>query len=739
MLDLVGVPAVLDTSHKMGITTLNDPSRYGLALTLGGGEVKLVDMTSAFGTFANYGFHVPATPFLKVTDSKGNVLEELDAGHPAGKQVIDPGVAYQITSILTDNNARTPIFGANSALKIDGMEVAAKTGTTNDWKDSWTMGYTPALAVGVWVGNNDGRPMSHVAGAIGAAPIWHDFIKKVYSDPKMKARLLLPDETELPDKFHVPPGMVHAAVCASSGMLPTSACTNQVMEWFTPNNVPHETDTWHQWVPVTLHDGGATLAGPGVPAYDTIERIFTIPPAEYKGWVGGGPPVTVTLPITRTSAILPAPVITEPVGVMQLVTPVVTPPAPPGNAASIAGLQIGILSPERWQSVRGEVTVTGHAEANDLSRYTLEYAPANSTGAMTKIADSQLAPLDGVLGQWHTDRLPPGPYRLRVTVVTRSEQVARAEIPVRVGSSAPTVSILSPTDNQITYLGEPVDIQVSADGGGAPVAGVEIYADGKRIASLLAPPWSARWTVLTGTHELGAVLYTTPGEQVRAAPMHVTSEGTRPTPTPPPPSILWISNLTEYKEIKAGVNEVWVDVQPNSQVKHVDIYIDGYPAGYATGPGFRVNPAWTRTPAPPATQTPSPTLEASAAITATQVQATAQARSTRVAIASATRAARAAATATAKAAVAEAMAASANATAAARAAGASPTATPSPGTPTPQPTATFVRYKPLPDPMLGDFVARCMFAPGRHRVTAIGYDANNAQLGRDETWVIVRK
>src|SRR5439155_4270995 len=171
-------------------------------------------------------------------------------------------------------------------------------------------------------------------------------------------------------------------------------------------------------------------------------------------------------------------------------------------------------------------------------------------------------------------------YTLRLTVETRSGQVARAEMPVRVGSVAPSVAIVAPADGTQVYLGEAVDIQVSADGGGAPVAGVEIYADGKRIASLLAPPWSARWAVLTGTHELGAVVYTTPGEQARAAPVHVTSAGPRPTPTPSPVSILWISNLTEYKEIPAGINDVPLDVEPSTPGQPRDSYSEAYPPGY---------------------------------------------------------------------------------------------------------------------------------------------------------------
>ncbi len=143
MLKEMGVSTVIDMSHRMGITTLNEPERYGLALTLGGGEVTLLDLTSAYATLANYGFHAPATPFLKVVDADGNVLEELDRVSPLGNRALDPGVAFQISDILSDNAARTPIFGPNSPLKIDGIIAAAKTGTTNDWKELLDDGVYP--------------------------------------------------------------------------------------------------------------------------------------------------------------------------------------------------------------------------------------------------------------------------------------------------------------------------------------------------------------------------------------------------------------------------------------------------------------------------------------------------------------------------------------------------------------------------------------------------------------------
>ncbi|HET6314652.1 MAG TPA: PBP1A family penicillin-binding protein, partial [Chloroflexia bacterium] len=338
VLEDVGMPAVLDLAHRMGITTLNDPERYGLSLTLGGGEVRLVDMTAAFATFANYGYRVPATPFLKVVDGDGKVLEEVDLERPVGEQVLNPGVAFQISSMLSDNQARTPIFGANSPLHIPGIEAAVKTGTTDDSKDAWTMGYTPALAVGVWVGNNDGRRMGNVAGAIGAAPIWHNFIKKVYSDPKLKARLYAPGRDSVEEHFAPAPGMIRAAVCAVSGKAPTSACTHLRHEYVTPENLPTEECDWHVWVPVTLHDGGAHLVGEGVPEEDVIERIYTVPPKEYRGWIGGGPPGTM-LVMTETAQVpvpVPTPVEGEPASIAALVTPL--PSEARGQAGGGAGL-----------------------------------------------------------------------------------------------------------------------------------------------------------------------------------------------------------------------------------------------------------------------------------------------------------------------------------------------------------------------------------------------------------------
>ena len=174
-LNQIGIPTMVDLAKAMGITTWGDPSQYGLSITLGSAEVKMTDEATVYGTLANQGQRVDLNPILKVTDYQGNVLEEKNDNDITKTQVLDPGVTYIISSILADNNARTPEFGPNSPLYIPGKTVSVKTGTTNDIRDNWTFGYTPSYLVAVWTGNNDNSPMNNglVSGITGAAPIWH--------------------------------------------------------------------------------------------------------------------------------------------------------------------------------------------------------------------------------------------------------------------------------------------------------------------------------------------------------------------------------------------------------------------------------------------------------------------------------------------------------------------------------------------------------------------------------------
>jgi membrane peptidoglycan carboxypeptidase len=171
---MAGVGNSIKTAHDLGITTLNQPaSSYGLSLVLGAGEVKLNDMVNGYSSFANGGMHFEATPILKVTDPHNRTI--MDHSKPSGKRALDPQVSYLIANILSDDKSRQFIFGANNPLHINGRTVAAKTGTTENFNDAWTMGFSPDLVTGVWAGNNDNKPMKTEAVDI-AAPIWHDYM-----------------------------------------------------------------------------------------------------------------------------------------------------------------------------------------------------------------------------------------------------------------------------------------------------------------------------------------------------------------------------------------------------------------------------------------------------------------------------------------------------------------------------------------------------------------------------------
>jgi membrane peptidoglycan carboxypeptidase len=211
MLAANGVESMIATASAMGITTFKDPSRYGLSLTLGGGEVKMVDMAVAFGVFANQGLRVELTPILKIEDYLGNILEEinLETELPAGQKALPPEVAFLISHILLDNNARLQAFGGNSELVIPNHAVSAKTGTTDDLRDNWTLGFTPSYLVATWVGNNDNTPMNPwiVSGVSGAAPIWHDIMTYILEDE--------PDEW--PKK---PENIIGMQVCSLTGLRP---------------------------------------------------------------------------------------------------------------------------------------------------------------------------------------------------------------------------------------------------------------------------------------------------------------------------------------------------------------------------------------------------------------------------------------------------------------------------------------------------------------------------------------
>lgn len=237
---LTGIENSISLAEKMGISTLKDRSRYGPSIVLGGGEVKLLEHVSAFGVFAAGGLKHDPVPILKIEDSKGRVLEEYRESR--GKEVLDPQVAYQVNHVLSDNPARSYIFGSANRLNLPGRPVAAKTGTTESYRDAWTVGYTPQIAVGVWVGNSNNSAMKVGAdGSVVAGPIWNEFMRRSLENQPVEA-------------FQRPEGIVELAVDPVSGKLPTQHTPTTVTEVFASFNSPSEVDDVH--VPITV--GGDT-------------------------------------------------------------------------------------------------------------------------------------------------------------------------------------------------------------------------------------------------------------------------------------------------------------------------------------------------------------------------------------------------------------------------------------------------------------------------------------------------
>lgn len=278
ILALNGIEEFINFAREVGITTFEDPSRYGLSLTLGGGEVKMTDMATAFGVFANEGVRQDLVPVLKVEDSHGRVLEEFKP--KAGKRVLSKEVSFQISSILSDNSARTAAFGPSSLLNIPGKTVAAKTGTTDDKRDNWTIGYTPSYLAAVWVGNNNNTPMNPAlaSGVTGAAPIWNGIVKFVLLDKVNEA-------------FKVPSGIHGMEICSSTGGAKNEKCSNR-FEYFISGTEPKK-DTYSR-VKVWVEKGTGKIVPAGSPDAEEKEEVVISDPYSKQDFCASCPPPNPT-------------------------------------------------------------------------------------------------------------------------------------------------------------------------------------------------------------------------------------------------------------------------------------------------------------------------------------------------------------------------------------------------------------------------------------------------------------
>ena len=282
LLNRIGIDSAVDMAHRLGITTIRDRNSIGLSVTLGAAEVPLVDHTYGFSVFANHGVMagVPVPPqrkepgyreldpvcILEVTDGQGRVLDDFLG--PVRKQVLDPQVAYQIWSVLSDNAARTPAFGPVNAL-VASRPAAAKTGTTNENWDCWTMGFNPQVTVGVWVGNADRSPMGSWYGAIAAAPIWNQIMEQCF-------------KSLAPVDYIQPPNMKWVEVDLETGALPGSGKT-RVKDVFAEGWEPVSNKKVHMDIAICKASG--KLATPDCPPDEVEHRGYDLYPTANGQWV----------------------------------------------------------------------------------------------------------------------------------------------------------------------------------------------------------------------------------------------------------------------------------------------------------------------------------------------------------------------------------------------------------------------------------------------------------------------
>ena len=388
----IGLPTLLDMARRMGITTLTRPD-YGPSLTLGGGEVTLLELTGAYATLANGGARVPPVAILRIEDAQGNPVTERPPAR--GVQVADPRYVYLITNILADNEARAPMFGRNSVLKLS-RPAAAKTGTTDDYRDNWTLGYTPDLAVGVWVGNADYKPMRKMSGIAGAGPIWKEVMEAGLKD--VPAR-----------DFPIPPGLVQMEICAEGGTQPGEFCPARRPEIFAEGRGPlgPEHDI-HRRVRLFRVGDREFLAPDGCPDALVEERLFTVYPPEGREWAEKH---NIPQPPTEVANECYAP-------------------------------QVALLQPVEGQAVAGVVPIIGRADAPEFDRYVVEYGEGPDPigwGFVAEGRERRLEPM--LLAQWDTRGLFNMVHTLRLVAYDRrGNAYPSAPVHVVVQNATPTAS-----------------------------------------------------------------------------------------------------------------------------------------------------------------------------------------------------------------------------------------------------------------------------------------------------------
>ncbi len=403
-LQAVTIPRFRELARRLGLHDL-DRDDVGLPMALGAAEVPLLDLTGAYAMLANGGRPTRPVFVLRVEDGDGQILCDQQTASPCVKPASTSALreedAFVVTDILSDNAARGPAFGLDSPLVVD-RPAAVKTGTTNDFRDNLTVGYTPEVVVGVWVGNSDNTPMDGSTGVTGAAPIWHDFMVAFHR--------------EIPAKpFEPPTGARRVTVCADTGTLPSAACPEQATWWFAQDRLPLPASQ-DLWQSVTIDKRNGLRAHATTPQEQIETRVFKLYPDAYQAWA--------------IAQGIPQPPSAE------------SPPDPP----------VAVISrPADGESVSGDVLVHGSAGGPGFTGYRLLAQVMSDDDSFVEhelgIGSAEI--VDGVLGTWDTSDVPPGRHALRLDVDSSNGASARFLRWVVVGateSPSPTPTNAPPSE-----------------------------------------------------------------------------------------------------------------------------------------------------------------------------------------------------------------------------------------------------------------------------------------------------
>ncbi|MDP1713116.1 MAG: PBP1A family penicillin-binding protein [Anaerolineales bacterium] len=421
---------MIGMAERLGITSFTRDD-YGYSLTLGGGDVSLIDLTSAYSVFANGGQRLPPVAILKITNFAGNLIYEYNP--QPGEQVIRAEHAYLISSILSDNEARSWMFGSNSPLNLS-FPVAAKTGTTNDIRDNWTLGYTPDLVTGVWIGNADYTPMLNTSGLSGAAPIWSQFME--FAVPYLT--------NGAPTPFIRPNGIVDKVVCRLSGTEPSNFCKSQYSEVFALDQLPlPASQDLARRIKIDLWTGLQASEACKGPSEDEIVMKVTdkwardwFETRDGKNWLddNGLPDNPIYAPERECQAGDPQPIV-----------------------------EINLTDGQIISSASLEIKGTVNADQG-FKKWVLEYGQGEGPDLWSVLSDGNNPVENGTLYLWDLTNVPDGIVTLRLTLIGDKAEVDK-RIRLNLSLPTPTLPPATPTETPSpTPTGTPTQVIVIPTG-----------------------------------------------------------------------------------------------------------------------------------------------------------------------------------------------------------------------------------------------------------------------------------